>query len=107
MLELITSHQINMPEILQNQLLTWPCLQNLQLVMSRFSTSLSEKTHQHKAQEVNYHLKEMCANKSINLIDHSKDIKHHHLNKLTLHLTKGGTNILSTTSVREISNIFQ
>ena len=49
----------------------------------------------------------MCANKSINLIDHSKDIKHHHLNKLTLHLTKGGTNILSTTFVREISNIFQ
>ena len=107
MLELMTSHQINMPEILQNQLLTWPCLQNLQLVMSRFSTSLSEKTHQHKAQEVNYHLKEICANKSINLIDHSKDIKHHHLNKLTLHLTKGGTNILSTTFVREISNIFQ
>ena len=32
--------------------------------------------HQHKAQEVNNHHKEMCANKNINLIDDSKNIKH-------------------------------
>ena len=32
--------------------------------------------HQHKAPEVNNHLKEICTNKSINLIDHSKNIKH-------------------------------
>ena len=37
--------------------------------------------HQHKAQEKNNHLKEMCTNKKINLIDHSKNIKHQHLNK--------------------------
>ena len=63
--------------------------------------------HQHKTQEVNNHLKEMCTNKNINLIDHSKNIKHQHLNKSKLHLTKRSTNILSTTFVREISNIFQ
>ena len=34
----------------------------------------------------------MCTNKNINLIDHSKNIKHQHLNKLKLHLTKRGTN---------------
>ena len=49
----------------------------------------------------------MCTNKSINLIDHNKSIKHQHLNKSKLHLTKRGTNILSTTFVQEISNIFQ
>ena len=63
--------------------------------------------HQHKPQIVNNHLKEMCTNKSINLINHSKDIKHQHLNKSKLHLTNRGTNILSTTFVQEISNIFQ
>ena len=59
--------------------------------------------HQHEAQIVNTHLKEICTNKNINLIDYSKNIKHQHLNKSKLHLTKRGTNILSTTLVREIS----
>ena len=66
-----------------------------------------KEKHQHKAQTVNNHLKEMCTNININLIDRSKSIKHQHLNKSKLHLTKKGTNILSTTFVREISNIFQ
>ena len=66
-----------------------------------------EDKHQHKAKIVNNHLKEMCTNNNINLIDYSKNIKHQHLNKSKLHLTKRGTNILSTTLVREISNIFQ
>ena len=38
--------------------------------------------HQHEAQIVNNHLKEICTNKNINLIDHSKNIKHQHLNKV-------------------------
>ena len=63
--------------------------------------------YQHKPQEVNNPLKEMCTNKNINLIDRSKNMKHQHLNKSKLHLTKRGTNILSTTFVREISDIFQ
>ena len=59
--------------------------------------------HQHKAQIVNNHLKEMCTNKNIKLIDHGKNIKHQHLNKSKLHLTNRGTNILSTAFAREIS----
>ena len=50
--------------------------------------------HQYKTQIVNNHLKEMCTNKNINLIDHSKNIKQQHLNKSKLHQTKRGTNIL-------------
>ena len=52
--------------------------------------------HQHKAVAVNNHLKEMCTNKNINLIYHSKNIKHKHLNKSKFHLTNRGINILST-----------
>ena len=55
--------------------------------------------HQHKAQIANNRLKEMCTNKNINLIDRSKNIKHQHLNKSKLHLTKRGTNMILTTSV--------
>ena len=66
-----------------------------------------KSNHKHKAQEVNNHLKEVCTNKNIYLIDHSKNIKHQDLNKLKLHLTKRGTNILLSTFVREISNICQ
>ena len=62
--------------------------------------------HQHKAQIVNNHLKEMCTNKNIKLIDHGTNIKHQHLNKSKLQLTNRGTNI-STTFAREISNILQ
>ena len=63
--------------------------------------------HQNKCQEVNDHLKEMCREKNINLIDHSKTIRTQHLNKSRLHLTKKGTSILSSTFIREIKNIFQ
>ena len=44
--------------------------------------------HQNKCQEENDHLKEICVEKNINLIDHSKNIKPQHLNKSRLHLTK-------------------
>ena len=63
--------------------------------------------HQNKYQEVNDHLKEICVEKNINLIDHSKNIKPQHLNKSRLHLTKKGTSILSKTFIQEIRNIFQ
>ena len=75
--------------------------------VSIFNIITRKDKHQHKAQEVNNHLKKMCTNKNINLIDHSKNIKQQHLNKSKLHITKRGTNILSTIFVREISNIFQ
>ena len=63
--------------------------------------------HQHKAHKENNHLKGLCTNKKINLIDHIKNIKHQHLNKLKLHLTERCTSILTITFVRETSNIFQ
>ena len=63
--------------------------------------------HQNKCQEVNDHLKEICVEKNINLIDHSKNIKPQHLNKSRLHLTKKGTSILSKTFIQEIRNTFQ
>ena len=71
--------------------------------VSIFNIITRKDKHQHKAQEVNNHLKEIFKN----LIDHSKNIKQQHLNKSKLHITKRGTNILSTIFVREISNIFQ
>ena len=55
---------------------------------------------------MNNDLKEMCTNKNINLIDHSKNKKCQHLNKSKLHLTNRGTTVLLTTFVPEISNIF-
>ena len=62
--------------------------------------------HQHKVQEVNNHLKEVCTNKNIYLIDHSKNIKHQDLSKLKLHLTKRGTNtLLSTYIITNTRNI--
>ena len=65
--------------------------------VSIFNILTRKDKHQHKAQIVNNHLKEICTNKNINLIDHSKNIKHQHLSKSKLHLTKRGTNILSIT----------
>ena len=58
--------------------------------------------HQHKAQIVNNNLREMCTSKNINLIDHSKSIKHQHLNESKLRQIKRGPNMLSATFVREI-----
>ena len=46
------------------------------------------------------------SSKNVNSIDHSKSITPQRLNKLRLHLTRRGTNILLTTFVQEISNIF-
>ena len=92
-----------MQRILQNQFLTWPCLQNPPTYDVSTSNIITRKDkHQHKAQIVNNHLREMCASKNINLIDHSKNIKHQHLNESKLHQIKRGTNILSATFVREI-----
>ena len=62
--------------------------------------------HQSKVQEANDQLRDLCQANNINFIDHSKSIKPQHLNKSRLHLTRRGTSILSTTFVREISNIF-
>ena len=62
--------------------------------------------HQNKIQEINDQLRDLCQTNNINFIDHSKSIKPQPVNKSRLHLTRRGTSTLSTTFVREISNIF-
>ena len=56
--------------------------------------------------EVNRILCQLCHERNMYLIDHSKKIKPNHLNKGKLHLNKNGSNILSRTFVNEISRVF-
>ena len=57
-------------------------------------------------QEVNTHLKDMCKEKNIYLIDNTNKIKAEHLNKGRLRLNKRGDNVLgSSTFVSELSRI--
>ena len=70
------------------------------------SITVRKDKHQNKVQEINDQLRDLCQARNVNFIDHSKSIKPQHLNKSRLHLTRRGTSILSTTFVREISNIF-
>ena len=51
-------------------------------------------------------LAEMCKEKNICLIDHSRKIKSHHLSRGKLHLSKKGSTVLSNTFVGEISRVF-
>ena len=56
--------------------------------------------------EVNQILSQLCHERNIYLIHHSKKIKTNHLNKDKLHLNKNGSDILSSTFVNEISRVF-
>ena len=55
---------------------------------------------------INQILSQLCHERNIYLIDHSKKIKPNHLNKGKLHLNKNGSNVLSHTFVNEISRVF-
>ena len=57
--------------------------------------------------EVNKHLKEMCKEKNIFLIDHGKRIKANHLNSSKIHLNWRGDTILSNTFIKHISKVFK
>ena len=56
---------------------------------------------------VNSILAEMSKEKNIHLIDHSRNIKSHHLNRGKFHLNKKGSTVLSNTFIREISRVFK
>ena len=56
--------------------------------------------------EVNQILSQLCHERNIYQIDHSKKIKPNQLNKGKLHLNKNGSNILSRTFVNEVSRLF-
>ena len=70
------------------------------------SITVRKNKHQNKVQEINEQLRDLCQAKNVNFIDHSESIKPQHLNKSRQHLIRRGTSILSTISVRKISNIF-
>ena len=59
-----------------------------------------------KGIQVNLHLKELCKEKNIFLIDHAKKIKVQHLNKGKLHLTRHGSKVLSNNFTNHICKVF-
>ena len=58
------------------------------------------------AKELNKCLTELCFERNILLIDHSKTLKSQHLNDSKLHLNRRGTPILKNTFARVLSSIF-
>ena len=56
--------------------------------------------------EVYAHLTEMCKERKLNLINHSKKIKPNQPNRDKLHLNQKGLNALGDAFLKEISNIF-
>ena len=58
-----------------------------------------------KAMEVNGYLKQLCIEKNIFLIDHTKTIHSRNINRSKLHLNKSGSIILSNNFVKAISSI--
>ena len=59
-----------------------------------------------KGCEVNAHLTEMCKERELNLIHHSKKIKPNHLNRGKSHLNQKGSKVLGDAFLKEISNVF-
>ena len=59
-----------------------------------------------KGVEVNNHLKEMCKEKNIFIIDNSKRIKPNHLNSSKIHLNKKGDKILGNIFTQHLSKVF-
>ena len=59
-----------------------------------------------KGYEINAHLTEMCKERKLNLINHSKKIKPNHLNWGKLHLNQKRSKVLRDAFSKEISNVF-
>ena len=57
-----------------------------------------------KAMEVNGYLKQLCIEKNIFLIDHTKTIHSRNINRSKLHLNKSGSIILSNNFIKAISS---
>ena len=80
--------------------------ENCDVSISNIILRTDNKKFSQKGQEVNTHLKDMCKEKNIYLIDNTNKIKAQHLNKGKRHLNKRGSNILSSTFVSELYRIF-
>ena len=59
-----------------------------------------------KAKEVNKCLTELCFDRNVLLIEHSKTLQSQHLNGSKLHLNRRGTPILQNTFTEVLSSIF-
>ena len=79
--------------------------ENCCLSVSNIILRTDNRKFSQKGQEVNTHLKDMCKEKNIYLIDNTNKIKVQHLNKGKLNLNKRGSNIPSSTFVSELSKI--
>ena len=54
-----------------------------------------------KGSEVNAHLTEMCKERKLNLINHSKNIKPNNLNRAKLHLNQKGSEVIGDAFLTE------
>ena len=59
-----------------------------------------------KGCEANANLREICKERKLNLINHSKKIKPNYLNRDNLHLNQKGSKVLRDAFLKEISNVF-
>ena len=80
------------------------CDENI-VLMSNIILRTGNKKLSQKGQEVNTHLKEVCKEKKIYLIDNTNKIKAQHLNKGKFHLNNRGSNVLSNAFISELSRI--
>ena len=69
------------------------------------SIALRKDSLKNKANKVNDHLKELCQEKSILLIDHLNSIKQRYINRSQINLNVKGSTILDKTFVNYLSNI--
>ena len=61
----------------------------------------------HKGCEVNSHLKDLCVERNLYLIDSTKMFKSHHLNKGKLYLTRKGFKLLKVMFIRQLPHVFK
>ena len=71
------------------------------IIVRTDNTKLNEKRR-----EVSFHIKEMCKERNLYLIDHLKKIKPSHLNKDKLHLNQKGSVVLGDVFSEQISTVF-
>ena len=99
--------------------MTWIAIDHLILELNLFAITLKSNlqnvsisniimrndSFNEKAMEVNGYLKQLCIEKNIFLIDHTKTIHSRNINRSKLHLNKSGSIILSNNFVKAISSI--
>ena len=72
---------------------------NCDVSISNINLRTDNKKFNQKGQEVNTHLKDICKDNKIYLIDNTNKIKVQHLNKVKYHLNKRGSNVIRYTFI--------